>query len=65
MQVIETALKDRKRLFLLDQDPGDETAACWELRQGVSCRECGSIVPSPIHWLPGSGTVKDGSCVTG
>lgn len=65
MQAIETALKDRKRLSLLDQDPGDVTAACWELRQGVSCRERGSIAPSPIHWLPGSGTVKDGSCVTG
>lgn len=39
MQAIETALKDRKRLFLLllNQD----------------------------HWLPGFGTVKDGSCVMG
>jgi len=62
MQAIEAALKGR--VFLLDQDPGDVTAAYWALRQGVSCRERASIAASPIHRLPGSGTVEDGSCVT-
>ncbi len=63
MQAFEAALKGR--VFLLDQGPGDVTAACWALRQGVSRREPGSIAPSPINRLPGSGTVEDGSCVTG
>jgi hypothetical protein len=33
MQAIEAALKDRNQFFLLDQDPGDLTAAYWALRQ--------------------------------
>jgi hypothetical protein len=62
MQAIEAALKGR--FFLPDQDPGDVTAAYWALRQGVSCRERASLAPSPIHRLPESGTVEDGSCAT-
>jgi hypothetical protein len=46
-------------IFLMDQDSGDMTSAYWALRQGVSCqRESAPIALSPIHPLPGSGTVE-------
>jgi len=59
LQAIEAAPKDGNRVFLVDQDTGEMTAAHWAVRQGVSSQgEDASIAFSPTRWLRRSKTFE-------